>query len=85
MKWQQLADMVDENNKQQFDDLNVNFVFRGISLQAVGDVTVGLNEAEVKLYAVLDQDGDELDNLLPEIIRDAQYALQDHANRLAGR
>jgi|GEM_PF-5274649 len=71
------------NESKNYDELRANFVFRGISLCAYGDVTLGLNEAEVKLYAILDEDGDEIDRPLPEIIRDAQYALQDRANELA--
>ena len=71
------------DESKSYEELRAEFNFRGIKLYAYGDATVGLNEAEVKLYAVLDQDGDEIDNPLPEIIRDAQYALQDRANELA--
>lgn len=75
----------DEDEEKNFDELKVPFTFRENKYYAYGDVSMKLNEAEVKLYAVLDLDGDELDRPLPEMIRDAQYALQDHARSLLNR
>ena len=73
----------DLDEGKTFDELKAPFTFRGVEYFAFGDASVKLNEAEIKLYAILDGDHDELDNPLPEMIRDAQYALQDMANKLA--
>jgi hypothetical protein len=75
----------DLGESKNFEELKAPFNFRGVEYFAFGDVSVNLNEAEIKLYAILDKDNDELDNPLPEMIRDAQYALQDMVNKLSGR
>jgi len=72
----------DEDEEKVFEELQAPFVFRGQTFYAYGDAAIKSKQAEIKLYAVLDEDKDELDRPLPEMIRDAQYALQDHANNL---
>ena len=83
MNWQELVNEVQSKEPKSFEELKAPFKFNDDSYFAYGDVKVGLNEAEVKLYLILDAENNEIVNPLPEMIRDAQYALQDHANYLA--
>jgi hypothetical protein len=83
MNWQMLVNEVLRKEPKSFAELKAPFKFRDLNYFAYGDATVSLSEAEVKLYSILDEDNNEILNPLPEMIRDAQYALQDHANYLA--
>ena len=83
MNWQMLVNEVETKEPKSFEELKASFKFNDENYFAYGDVKVGLNEAEVKLYLILDEENNEIVNPMPEMIRDAQYALQDHANYLA--
>jgi len=95
MNWNELLDMVLENSKQHdYEDIQANFNFHDFKYAALGDVTLSYDavndqfDAQVKLFGihVLNDDssfGGEVERPMPEMIRDAQYALQDKANEIA--
>ena len=95
MKWDELLGLVLEDSKEvNYDDIQANFDFHDFKYAALGDVKLSYDavsdqfDAEVKLFGihVLNDDGSfggEVDRPMPEMIRDAQYALQDEANEIA--
>ena len=96
MKWRELVDQVllEGSVEKIYDDLEAHFNFHDFKYAALGDVTLSYDavsdqfDAEVKLYEihVLNDDnsfGGQVDRPMPEMIRDAQYALQDEANEIA--
>lgn len=95
MKWNELLDMVLESSKEQdYEDIQANFNFHDFKYAALGDVKLSYDavndqfDAEVKLFEihVLNDDGSfggKVERPMPEMIRDAQYALQDEANDIA--
>lgn len=95
MNWNELLSMVLESSREKnYEDIQANFNFHNHRYAAVGDVLVqydGVQDkfyVDVKLYGiyVLNDDnsfGGQQDHPMPEMIRDAQYALQDKANEIA--
>ncbi len=94
MNWNELVSQVLLEKTVQYDDIKAVFNFHDFEYEAYGDVTmeydaVGDNfNLDVKLFEihVLNDDGSrggQVENPMPEMMRDAQYALQDRANDIA--
>lgn len=95
MNWNELLGLILEDSKEHnYEDIQANFNFHDFKYAALGDVTLSYDavtdqfDAEVKLFGihVLNDDGSfggEVERPMPEMIRDAQYALQDQANEIA--
>ena len=94
MKWVDLVNRVLLERSKEYNDIQAEFNFHGHRYAALGDVSIeydGVQDkfyVDVKLYEihVLNDSGSfggQMDNPMPEMRRDAQYALQDKANELA--
>lgn len=94
MNWNELVSQVLLEKTVQYDDIKAVFDFHDFEYVAYGDVTIeydGVQDnfnVDVKLFEihVLNDDGSrggQVENPMPEMMRDAQYALQDRANDIA--
>jgi hypothetical protein len=94
MNWNELVSQVLLEKTVQYDDIKAVFDFHDFEYVAYGDVTIeydGVQDnfnVDVKLFEihVLNDDGSlggQVDRPMPEMMRDAQYALQDRANDIA--